>query len=89
MRRLTNLEMHSLMGLGMRRMASLEMRRTENLELRRLIHLPSSEVNMTVEGAKVTILAPGDDIIKSPRMKARVMMKSIDLSLLPIVLYHR
>ena len=72
----------------MHRMAGLELRRMEDLGMRRPIYLPFRQVNMTVEGAKVTILAPGDGI-KSPRMKARVMMKSIDLPLLPIVLYHR
>lgn len=75
-------------GLELRRMEDLGMRRTENLEMRRPIYSPFSQVNMTVEGAKVTILAPGDGI-KSPRMKARVMTKSIDLLLLSIVLYHR
>ena len=57
--------------------------------MHRLPRLSCSEVNMTAEGAKATILARSHDLIKSPLMKAGVMMKSLDLSLLAIALYHR
>ncbi len=56
--------------------------------MRRPTRLSCSEVNMTAEGAKATVLAPSHDLIKSPLMKAGLMKKSLGLSLLTIALYH-
>lgn len=64
-------------------------RRSVGLEMSRLKRLSFSGMSMTAEAGKATILAPSHGIFNSPLMKARVMIKNVDLLLLSTGLYHR